>query len=409
MPRVRRFLAVLLALVLAPMATRAERINWTPVGAEAAVAIELQAAPAPTSLEAPTSLALYLTGLPFDRVGTVNDATLIADLARDGHRVAVADFSALASSYHSIADFVPTLVALRADLQSKQLDFGPSVDLNRVFLVPAGCRLLTDVAFYAAPGRTLALDLIYPAEPAVPVGTVLEFSCDNANRMGNFSLNFCTDTLMPVAALAGHAAAMADHPVDAPYKGLDAMPESGYRAAAAVQVLRAATVERQLPLNDRIVSAGFSRGSGMALFLATTGHLGTFVDHGIAHGPSADVQGGIIMSGRFTYLDLLTDDPMIPRYEKAWGPIESAVRIWRGAGALDYLDPENPPPPLFLTITPNESPHALHQMTVLQKKLKQQRVPFVFVPEPAPRGHKMPVDADVTKSLIQYLRARLTR
>ncbi len=402
MPRPDLLLRLLVLLLCAANA-RATSLTWTPPASGTPVPIQLQQRYREPPALSP--VAIYLTGLPFPRTGTVDDETLVAALRRDGFRVAIADFSG--QSYASIADFVPTLVALRADLQSGRLDLGERIDSSRIFLVPAGCRLLTDVVFYEAPDRTLALDLIHPADPVMPVGTVLEFSCDNARRMSNFSLDYCTDTLLPVAALAGFAAAMADHPVDPPYQGLDPMPESGYRAAAAAQSLRAITAALNLPLNDRIVSAGFSRGSGMALLLATTGHLDTFTDHGVARGPSAAVQGAIIMSGRFTYLDLLADDPMIPRYENAWGPRESAARIWRGAGALDYLDPTAPPPPLFLTITPDESPHALHQMQVLRKHLKQAELPFVFHPEAAHRGHKMPIDPAVTTALIQYLRERL--
>ena len=99
--------------------------------------------------------------------------------------------------------FVADLVKLRADLRDGALLAGEAIDLNRVFVVPAGCRLLRNVEFYRSPHRTLALDVIYPSEPHTPVGSVLEFSCDNQNRMSNGSLAFCTDTLLPVAAL-GH-------------------------------------------------------------------------------------------------------------------------------------------------------------------------------------------------------------
>ena len=43
------------------------------------------------------------------------------------------------------------------------------------------------------------------------------------------------------------------------------------------------------------------------------------------------------MSGRFTYLDLLEDDHMLPRYAKAWGEREASLDRWRRHGAMDYL------------------------------------------------------------------------
>src|SRR5207248_2722838 len=118
-------------------------------------------------------------------------------------------------------------------------------------IVPSGHRLLRDVVFYRDAGRTLAMDIIYPSHPAQPVGAVLEFSCDNANRMSNFSLDFCTDTILPAAATEGFAVAMADHPVAAPYAGFDAMPDCGRKIKAAVRTLRAEGAA--LGLNGRIV------------------------------------------------------------------------------------------------------------------------------------------------------------
>ena len=144
----------------------------------------------------------------------------------------------------------------------------------------------------------------------------------------------------------------------------------------------------------------------MALLLATTTGSNTFVDRGVDRGTSADVQGAVVMSGRFTYLDLLPDDKMIPRYEQAWGTASASFTTWRGMGALDYLDPATLPP-LFLTITPNESPDALHQMDVLRARLISAHLPFDYMPEPAPRGHKMPIDPTVVSAMLRYLDARL--
>jgi hypothetical protein len=85
---------------------------------------------------------------------------------------------------------------------------------------------------------------------------------------------------------------------------------------------------------------------------------------------SSAVQGAVVMSGRFTYLDLLPDDKMLPRYAKAWGE-RGQVSTWRRQGALDYLT--KPTLPLFLTINCTEGPDALHQMEVLRKAARQAR------------------------------------
>jgi hypothetical protein len=234
---------------------------------------------------------------------------------------------------------------------------------------------------------------------------VLEFSCDNKDRMGNTSLSICSDTILDGATTEGFAVAMADHPVAAPYKGLDAMPDSGWKIKAAVRTLRAQS--EKLGLNGRIVPVGFSRGSGMALMLVTTEGMTDFEGRGehAAANLSSAVQGAVVMSGRFTYLDLLPTDAMLPRYAKAWGERAAAVDTWRRHGALDYLT--KPTVPLFLTINITESPEALHQMEVLRKRLAALGSPFTYELDLDPRGHKVTLDSAILTAMQSYLRQRL--
>jgi hypothetical protein len=188
---------------------------------------------------------------------------------------------------------------------------------------------MRDVIFYRDDNRSLALDLIYPSgAPVSAVGTVLEFSCDNKDRMGNSSLSGCSDTLLDGFATEGFAVAMADHPVAAPYKGIDPMPASAWKIKAAVRTLRA--TNRSLGLGERIVPVGFSRGSGMALMLLTT-------------------------ETRLT-----------------------------------------------------ESPHALHQMTVLRNRLAELGNDEIFMLEREARGHKVALDPAILAAMNAYLKRRLS-
>jgi hypothetical protein len=279
-----------------------------------------------------------------------------------------------------------------------------NVDMAHIFIVPAGCRLKRDVVFYRDEGRTLAMDIIYPSKPKRPVGTVLEFSCDNKDRFGNFSLSVCSDTLLDGFATEGFAVAMADHPVAPPYKGFDAMPECAWKIKAAVRTLRVEA--KQLGLNSKIVPVGFSRGSGMALMLVTTAGLAEFEGHGKNAGVSSDVQGAVVMSGRFTYLDLLPDDKMLPRYVKAWGERDTNLDVWRRHGALDYLNGPTKTP-LFLTINCTESPDALHQMEVLRKRFAELGSAADFHMDNEPRGHKVTLDPAILDAMQVYLSRRL--
>ncbi len=349
----------------------------------------------------PPAAVIYLLNLAAPRAGTEADDTILADLRASGHLVVTLDYGKHARA--ALPWITTDLAELRRQIQQGTFPFGRGVDKNHVFLVPTGHRLLRDVVFHRDTRRTLAMDILYPSRPAQPTGAVLEFTCDNANRMGAFSLDFCTDTLLPAAAIAGCAAAMADHPVAAPYKGLDAMPDSAFKAKAAVRTLRATGAT--LGLNGRIVPAGFSRGSGIALLLATTPGRTEFEQQGEHPETDSSVQGAVVMSGRFTYLDLREADPMLPRYAAAWGDRTTHAEVWRVHGALDYL--QAPTVPLFLTINATESPDALHQMEVLRRRLTALGSPFAYHPETEPRGHKMPLAPAVLDPLHAYLQQQL--
>lgn len=397
-----RFVRALFALLCACVAPCLRAEAWRSPVLDAEVNLErLEPTSASASADVPTPVVFYLQNLAAPRVGTESDDTILRDLRAEGYLVVVVDYAGDARSV--LPGIYADLVKLRADLQAKRLLADRKFDAARVYLVPAGCRLRRDVVFFREEKRTLALDVIYPSHPARPVGAVLEFSCDNADRMGNFSLNFCTDATLPAAAIDGHAAAMADHPVAAPYKGLDPMPDSAWKAKAAVRTLRVLALD--LGLNGRIVPLGFSRGSGMALLTATTAGSAGFEPRGEHPAVSDEVQGAVVMSGRFTYLDLLREDKMIPRYTKAWGDRATDEATWRKHGALDYLGA--PTVPLFLTINDTESPDALHQMKVLRRRLIELGSPYVYHPETEPRGHKMPVDPAVLDAMRAYLRTQL--
>jgi acetyl esterase/lipase len=392
-----RFLPLLPVLLSVPVWAA----TWTSPATGRELALELLDPTAAVVPGAPVPVVFYLENLATPRAGTESDEAIISALRATGHLVIVLDY---AHHPHARSPWLEQdLVDLRRRLQLKTLLAGLKPDPAHIFIVPSGHRLQRDVVFYREPGRTLAMDIIYPSQPAQPAGAVLEFSCDNADRMGNDSLDFCTDTILPIAATQGLAVAMADHPVAAPYKGLDPMPVSARKARAAVRTLR--STGTALGLNGRIVATGFSRSSGMALLLATTAGRPEFDADGECPGTASDVQGAVVMSGRFTYLDLLPHDAMIPRYTRAWGPRDAPADRWRMQGALDYL--EKPAVPLFLTINAAEAPEALHQMEVLRRRLTGLGSPFVYHPETEPRGHKMPLAPAVLEPLYRYLQGQL--
>jgi hypothetical protein len=346
----------------------------------------------------PQPVIFYLKNLAASRVGTESDEVIIKDLRSAGYLVAILDF---ASHPKSRVPYINRdLGKLRDDLRAKKILTQYKVDDAHVFLVPSGCRLLRDVVFYKDGERKLAMDIIYPSKPRKLIGAIIEFSCDNKDRFGNTSLSICSDTILDAEATEGFAVAIADHPVAPPYKGLDPMPDSAWKIKAAVRTLRVEGAK--LGLNGKVVPVGFSRGSGMALMLVTTGGIAEFDGRGQHTDVSSKVQGAVIMSGRFTYLDLLSDDKMLFRYAKAWGERETSLDIWKRHGAMDYLT--NSTTPLFLTINCAESPDALHQMTVLRNRLTEHSSESTFMLDPEPRGHKVTLVPEILDAMNNYLK-----
>jgi hypothetical protein len=96
---------------------------------------------------------------------------------------------------------------------------------------------------------------------------------------------------------------------------------------------------------------------------------------------------------------------MLPRYQTAWGAREQNLDTWRREGALDYL--QTKPIPLFLSINSTESPDALHQMEVLQKRLTALGSTPIFMLEYEARGHKVPLDPAILDAMQNYISAHL--
>jgi len=347
---------------------------------------------------------IYLSNLASKRAGTESDATLHESFLAQGCQVVTIDFGALASARVPALNL--ELARIRSLLHSTQWLASFRPDKARIYIVPSGCRLLRDVPYWreADGSRVLAMDVIFPSKSATLFGAVLEFSCDNRDRYGNYSLHACSDTLLDGFSSEGFAVVMADHPVAAPYKGLDAMPASGRKIRAALHALRAALQPHGH--SGKVVPVGFSRGSGMALMLATTAGQCAWDGYGEVPSGRSDVQGGVILSGRFTYLDLLPNDHMIPRYDKAWGPRTSNEETWRSHGALDLWQGSTLPD-LFLSINCTESPDALHQMEVLRSRLQAKGQRFEYHLDATPRGHKVPLDPAILKAMTDYLHRQL--
>jgi hypothetical protein len=230
----------------------------------------------------PIPTIVYLKNLSIPRLGRDSDDSIIQSLLNVGDQVLVLDY---AKNPKAISPEINAdMLELRQEMggKKKTLLADDHVDPIHVFILPEGFQLKRDVEFARDGSRVLAMDIEYPSNPAEPVPTLMEITCDNTNRMSCFSLLFCHDTLFDGGAAAGFAVAMIDHPVPPPYKGIDdPMPQCIYRLKAAVRTLR--WIGPQFNMSGQIGAVGFSRGGPMAALLAVTGDRPDLEGGGLHH------------------------------------------------------------------------------------------------------------------------------
>jgi acetyl esterase/lipase len=411
MNRANRWCACVLVLVIASAAhTRAAvqtDIRWNSPATGSTLAARVQTPPDPArKSDTPLATVVFLKNLSLPRLGRDTDEQIVGDLLKRGHLVIEIDYAKHAKAIGP--DLQADVLALRQEIgQHKFLSDYP-VDFKHLFIIPEGFQLRRDIEFARDGQRVLAMDIMYPSRSEKPVAALMEITCDNANRMGNGSLVFCHDTLLEGAMFAGFAAAMIDHPVRPPYKGLDdPMPELVHRLKAAVRTLRAAG--KEIGMSEDIGAIGFSRGSNMAALLATTADQPELEGDGLHPGVSSRVQAAMAHGGRFDFLHLRSDDPMLDRYAKAWGPRESNSDRWASHGALHYLRGAKVAP-MYLNTSNTESPEFRQQLSLLAERLKEANVPYVYTEDADGRGHRVTTDpktlADVYRFFAKHLDAR---
>ncbi len=402
----REVLLLLLFLSTLTHALPAHTLRWQSLATGGDVAGRVLEPAVPSDL-LPVIISLKNLSLP--RIGREPDDAILSDLRATGHLILELDYA------HHAKAISPNLQAdvlkLRREIAEKTLLGDRRVDLARVFVLPEGFRLKRDIAFARDGARGLAMDVCYPSNPARPVAALMEITCDNANRMGTGSLVFCHDTLLEGGMFSGFAVAMVDHPVPPPYKGLDdPMPQLAHRLKAAVRTLRA--TGKDLGMNGRIGAMGFSRGSNMAAILATTNDRADLEGDGPHPGVSSRIQAALIHGGRFDYTRLREDDPMLARFEKAWGPRQANPERWAAHGAAHYLKKpgaggKNETAPMFLNTSDAEAVEFRDQLGIFAERLHDAGVAHVHRVDPDGRGHRVSTDpktlADIYAFFSKYL------
>lgn len=275
----------------------------------------------------------------------------------------------------------PDILKIRRDLTSKNRTLAGefSVNPDRIFILPQGYTLLTNIIFDQQGDRTLSADLMYPFETSgVPL--LIEITCDNVHRMGSGSLLYCQDALLEMGMFHRFAVAMMDHPVAPPYKGIDDLPVNRVSMIRAINTLREKA--KQLGLDTRIGLMGFSRGATMAVSVASEPGL---------------VQAVLVHGNRFDYTRLLPEDKMRSRFEKAWGPLGEK---WVKQSAMYYLDSQCAP--MFLNTSNTESPEYQQGLKQLHEKLSELGVEHVYQVDSDNRGHRVTTDPQRIRQIMSF-------
>ena len=394
---------MMLSLVLVSTCYAGDAVTWKSPTTGGDVHGELLTPAVDAKTKSPA--VIVMKGLAAPRVGTESCDTIVADFVKDGYVVLVLDYSGheKATSPAINAD----ILKLREDVagKNKSLLTNVPVDVDRLYILPEGYQLKRDVEFARDGKRVLAMDVMYPSKPKQPAPMLMEITCDNVNRMGAGSLLFCRDTLVEGGAMAGFVVAMVDHPVPPPYKGLDdPMPQSLHRMKAAVRTLRA--IAPEVNGNGKIGVIGFSRGGPFAAMLAVSNGRADLEGDGDVHrDTSSDVQAATIYGNRYDYLNLRPDDPMLARFERAWGKRETSEQRWAEHGASYYMGKSIAP--MFLNTSDAESPEYRDGLAKFDARLTELGAEHVYQVDADGRGHRVTTDPKTLTKVYEFFARHL--
>src|SRR5207245_884512 len=115
------------------------------------------------------------------------------------------------------------------------------------------------------------------------------------------------------------------------------------------------------------------RGGPMAAILAVSNGRKDLEGDGPHQGVSSAVQAALVHGNRYDYLDLLPADPMLARFEKAWGKRDENEQKWAAHGASYYLPKDakdaKTVAPMFLNTSDAESAEYRNGLAQFDRRL----------------------------------------
>jgi hypothetical protein len=115
----------------------------------------------------------------------------------------------------------------------------------------------------------------------------------------------------------------------------------------------------------------------------------------------------MIHGNRYDYLQLREDDPMLARFEKAWGKRDENPQRWAEHGAAHYITRDTAP--MFLNTSDAESPEFRDGLRVFAQRLKQAGVECVYREDADGRGHTVSTDPKTLTAAYDFFARHLRR
>ncbi len=401
----RQYIVALVAwMAWAGVASAAAKrqMNWDSPAVGKGVALEVLAPGGAAAKEAPP-VVIYLKGLATPRIGTESDETILADFTKDGFVVVTVDYAGdpKAAPPHLNAD----LLKLRSEVA--RIVRPLRIHADRIYIVPAGYRMVRDVKFYWKGGRVWKMDVRYPSRPDKPVPLAIQIPHNNDHRMNGAAFTKYTDSLLEGLLARGYAAAVVDHPVAPPYRGIDLQPDAMHKLKSAVRTLRARARLYHLDAKHFGV-LGFSRGSGMAAMLATTGDIAGLEGEGPNPRQPSGVQAALVLAGRMDHKRLKEEGistSVWNRYVAAWGnPVRNPSQ-WDRASAGSYVTRDDPP--MFLCVGDKDA-YRTPQIRRFAKVLKAAGVEHEYVEEPG-KGHVVTTNPKTIRAIYEFFDRHLRK
>ena len=392
---------------------------------------------------------VYLENLNFRKIGRNSNAKNVAWLLARGYRVIELNY---AKNENAVSPKINAdIIAINDSIAAGSFCGYKDCSNYQSYVLFEGYRISRNVPYfrddptvYNTPaeyteGDLLYMDIVYPANPAVPVPTILSFSYSNsyatydtgkkqftdANKDQRLNLGYTlagfNDSFQEGAPANGIAWAVADHPKYCPwgkgkpvggandtYKSFQANPDAARKVKSAIRTLREKGAK--LGLSGKIGIFGFSRGSTAGSLAIGDRKVPEFENAGFNAGVSDDVQAAALGPGVFDYTQIYNfggdgDSNLETRCVWAWGSLKENYERWQSMGA-SYLIQTSATAPVFFFYNTDDERYYQDQVAQFKAKLDSVGVPTSALVNYG-KGHAIPQTGESLEHLYKFFKQYL--